>query len=451
MRKTFHAAVLFLISIIFYTCSQSPPVVPENSRDNESVVMSKVSYPSADYFIVEYTAGDNEFASSVKGLGGVVQNIFPAIKVAQVSGLTDETAAKLEKTKGVKSAARDMMVQWVKPDRDIFEQSIGSDETFWPYQWAPRAISAPDAWDAGYTGNGVRVAVIDGGISSNHIDLRDNIDFSASKSFVPGYNFDEDDPGFRHATHVAGIIAAEDNGIGTIGIAPHATIIALKALQGGSGSFAWIISAIMYAADQAGADIINMSLGAVFSRNSNDAAKLNSALGLAMNYAYQRGVTIVVAAGNDAIDFDHAQMWVSMPAEAQHVICVSATGPSGYYYGSTNFDKPASYTNYGQSLVDFAAPGGDDVLYPTTGWQYDMILSPSYVSGGSNYYSFADGTSMASPHVAGVAALIMEKYGRISPAQVAAKLRSSSDDLGKPGNDDYYGLGRVNAFRAVSE
>ena len=166
------------------------------------------------------------------------------------------------------------MVQWVKPGNTVEQQSIGSDESFWAYQWAPQAIHAPEAWEAGFTGQGIRVAVIDGGIASNHIDLKDNIDLATSKSFVPGFNFNEDTGTFWHATHVAGIIAAEDNGIGTIGIAPHATIIALKALHDGSGSFNAIISAILYAANEANADIINMSLGAVFPRNSNGAAKL---------------------------------------------------------------------------------------------------------------------------------------------------------------------------------
>ena len=196
-------------------------------------------------------------------------------------------------------------------------------------------IHAPDAWDAGFTGQGVRVAVIDGGMSANHLDLDGNIDVTASKSFVEGLDWYQDASTFRHATHVAGIIAAEDNNLGTIGIAPHSTIIALKALENGSGSFAAIIEAIIYAANEANADVINMRLGAVFPRNSLEAAKLNQALGAAINYAHQKGVVVVVSGGNDAIDFDHAGMWVHMPSEAQHVINISATAPIGFAYGST--------------------------------------------------------------------------------------------------------------------
>ncbi len=447
MRKLFFLSVLLVSAFIFFSCQEAPPVSSQINDNNLPSSLGKVNFPLADFFLVEYNTNENDFSNIVKNAGGTVEALHPEIKVAKVSGLSDKTASLLEKKAGIKSVSRDYMVQWVKPDVNVVQQSIGSDESFWKYQWAPQAIHAPEAWDAGYTGQGVRVAVIDGGIASNHVDLKDNIDVAASKSFVPGYNFNEDTGTFWHATHVAGIIAAEDNGIGTIGIAPHATIIALKALHNGSGSFDAIISAILYAANEANADIINMSLGAVFPRNSKDAAKLIVDLGLAINYAYQKGVTVIVAAGNDAIDFDHAAMYVSEPAEIQHVICVSATGPTGFAYGGTNFDDPAEYTNYGQSLVSFAAPGGNDLLYPNGYWYYDMILSPSY---GTDNYTWADGTSMAAPQVAGVAALIMQSHGgKLSPAKVAAILRGSSDDLGKPGNDDYYGQGRVNAYRAV--
>jgi len=133
-----------------------------------------------------------------------------------------------------------------------------------------------------------------------------------------------------------------------------------------------------------------------------------------------------------------------------NVVAVSATAPSGFAYGGTDFDTPASYTNYGQRVIDFAAPGGD-FDYPAPFYYYDMVLSTVRGSGAStSTYSWAAGTSMAAPHVAGVAALIIQANGgHITPAQVLAALRHGADDLGKPGNDDYYGSGRVNAFASV--
>ncbi len=447
MKKFLSLLSLSLLILYFSGCNEQPPTVTEEVQNNSSMSLGKVSFPVAEDYIVEFSGTASNLKSAVESVGGFVDAAFPEIGYAKVSKLNSNSVKALLKKSGIKSVTQDLMVQWTNPNMKVVEEHIGSNEGFFPYQWNMLAIHAPEAWDLGYTGNGVRVAVIDGGISSNHVDLVSNIDFAFSKSFVPGKNFDEDTTGFRHATHVAGIIAAADNGIGTIGVAPYATIIALKALDKGSGSFGAIISAIMYAANEAKADIINMSLGALFPRNSLDAAKLNQALGAAINYAYQKGVVVVVSGGNDAIDFDHAGMYVHMPSEAQHVINVSATGPVGFIYGGNDFDTPSSYTNYGQSFIDFAAPGGNDYYYPNAGWQYDMILSPG--AGTTSYY-FAEGTSMAAPHVAGVCALIIQASGHsLTPAQVDAKLRAGADDLGKPGNDDFYGKGRVNAFRSV--
>src|SRR5262249_7076077 len=145
-------------------------------------------------------------------------------------------------------------------------------------QWNTTAVEASGAWNAGFDGSGVRVAVIDGGMCSLHPDVAPNLDVAASRSFVPGFNYDQDTGGataFPHACHLAGIIAAVDTTIGTIGIAPHATIISCKALHNGSGTFEAVIEAILYASDPiadggAGANIINMSLGALFPRGGGN-------------------------------------------------------------------------------------------------------------------------------------------------------------------------------------
>jgi subtilisin family serine protease len=398
-----------------------------------------------------------DIGSQVSRAGGAVTKILPQIGVVLATSGEPDFAPKASRIRGVMTAVQDQYVRWVNPqicedEGSVRALHIGEDESFWPYQWAPGAIHAPEAWDAGARGAGVRVAILDGGIASNHLDLDDNIDFGASTSFVPGFAFNEDVGTFWHGSHVAGIVAAEDNERGTIGIAPQATIIGVKVLHNGSGTFGAIIQGILYAADVADADLINMSLGATYARNNRDAAQLNSALGRAMNYAYQAGVTIVASAGNDALDMDHMAYYVKMPAEAQHVICVSATGPIGFAYGGTDFDRAASYTNFGKSLVDFAAPGGDFTLYPNDPyWHYDMVMAPTVVIGTSHYYSWAAGTSQAAPHVCGVAALIIEAHGgSMHPAHVKAILQQSADDLGKPGNDEFYGMGRINAFKAVT-
>lgn len=350
--------------------------------------------------------------------------------------------------------ALDMMVEWQPPMEVVqFDEAVitPGDEPYFSLQWNMQAIEAPGAWEAGYTGTGVRVAILDGGINQNHEELAPNLDIAASASFVPGQNFDEDIGVFRHATHVAGIVAAADNGFGVIGVAPEATLIAVKVLHAGSGYFSWIIQGIEYASRSlveggGGADIINMSLlGYIW--KAQGAGPLVAALNKTINTATKRGVLVISAAGNDAFNFDHSWDIIVAPAESGNGIAISATGPVGFYYGATNFRRFASYSNSGNSLIHIAAPGGDYV-YPYDFWWYDMVLSPG---SGTDGYWWAAGTSMAAPAAAGVAALIKQRFPDISVGAWKNKLANTADDEGKPGHDALYGRGFVNALRAVTE
>jgi subtilisin family serine protease len=371
------------------------------------------------------------------------------------------------------SVSQDFEVEWQPQVRtlDAGEAAVTpGDETFAAAQWAPTAVEAQGAWAAGYTGQGVRVAVLDGGIYNTHIDLVGQIDTAASRSFVPGFAYNQDTGTFWHGTHVAGIVAAKDNAIGTIGIAPGATIVGVKVLHNGSGQFAWIIQGILYASTPlaeggAGADIINMSLGATFPRNAGGAAPLIAALNKAINYAASNGVLCVSSAGNDGFDMGQMRNSIKVPAQSGTGIAVSATGPLGFGKGATNFRRVASYTDYGEDLVTIAGPGGDYMLegneicvlprVPSGTivqycWALDMVMST--VRGGSastSSYGWAAGTSMAAPAVSAVAALIKQKYPNISLGGLEAKLLNSADDEGKAGHDEFYGRGFVNARRAV--
>jgi len=439
-------------------------------------MMSALSASDASYVILgKGNKLPGDLAAKVSQAGGKLTTTIKAIGVAVATSGAADFQTKAAAIAGVEAVAMDQVVQWIDPTErvieagDAYEDTHGNNETFYNAQWAPKAIHAPEAWDAGHLGTGVRVAVLDGGLNNLHIDLDGSVDVARSASFVAGFNFNQDAAGFSHATHVAGIIAAQDDGVGTIGIAPGATIIGIKVLHGGSGSFESVLQGIMYAATPisqggAGADIINMSLGAAFDRQGRNAAQLANAVSRATTYAYQRGVTVIASAGNDAIDFDHTDNLITVPGLSANVITVSATGPLGFALGATDFARPASYTNFGQSAIDFGAPGGDFALPGNAGcsipripsgsvnlpcWAFDMVVSPGSIPA-TNSYFWAAGTSMAAPHVAGVAALIIEKNGgSMHPAQVEAALRASADDLGKPGNDDFYGRGFVNALRAV--
>jgi len=387
---------------------------------------------------------------AVASAGGVVTYSHRGAGIGIVTSEAPDFLARASASKAFSSVAADMVVQWQLPTAFArFDEAdiTPGDEPRFGQQWNMLAMNAPSAWEAGCTGAGVRVAVLDGGIASDHEDLAPNLDVGASTSFVAGQLFNTDTGGFWHGTHVAGIIAAPDNGLGTIGVAPEATIVGVKVLHGGSGSFGAVIAGILYAATDGGADIINMSLGAVFPKHDGG-GPLVAALNKAVNFAAGQGVLVVSAAGNNAFNFDHSWDFVSVPAESGSGIAISATGPAGRFYGATDYTRPASYSNYGHSIVEVAAPGGDFSLFPDPNYYFDMVLSPG---GPGSTYWWAAGTSMASPAAAGVAALIKQRFPKASVGALKNMLANSADDEGKQGHDEFYGRGFVNAYEACTQ
>lgn len=425
------------------------------------------------------------FEAQVSALGGQVTGFMPEIGVAVVEG--QGIRSGLENLPGIRSVAANPQIRFQQPRQEaptltfaeVFSNppNSGNDDHLYDLQWGHAAIDVAGAWNAGYRGAGVRVAVLDSGIARTHPEFAHNLNQDLSVSFVPGEPYYTQTGAFNHGTHVAGIIAAGDNGVGVIGVAPEAEIVAVKVLSEftGSGSFAGIIQGIVYAANIE-ADVANMSLGASIPRNctfdvldddgnptgetvhypARDCAELFIATGRAAQYATQKGVTLIASAGNSARDLNNDGPLKELPNDVPGVVPVAATAPFAWAYNLEGFlDYPSSYSNYGQSGVDFSAPGGD-FIYPGNEactvkgvtipcWAFDMVLSATPTG-----WTWTAGTSMAAPHAAGVAALIIEKNGgKMKPAQVIAALKQSSDDLGKPGKDEHYGHGRVNAARAV--
>jgi subtilisin family serine protease len=412
-----------------------------------------------------------DLEAQVAAAGGTLERTIPEIGVAFASGIGRATI------RGAESVVSDLAVEYVQPSRtadlDVdaataAEPAVASradNEPFYAYQWAPAAVQAPEAWNAGHTGAGVRVAVLDGGLFAAHPDLSAGVDVAASRSFATGaYNTDLGT--FWHGTHVAGIIGARDNSIGVIGIAPEATLIGVKVLHGGSGQWSWLLDGIVYAAKPqaqggAGAQIINMSLGGYIANAKDPSIKasireLSKAIDRATRYANEQGTTVIAAAGNNASNLDENKHDVNLPGMSARVIGVASTAPIGWAYGNSQFSRQASYTNFGKAAVTVAAPGGDFAYagtescafrgFTTACWVFDMYLSTSRAG-----YSWAAGTSMASPVTAGIAALVIQANGgTLAPAQVRAKLLQGAVDLGKPGFDEVYGHGWVNALRSVS-
>lgn len=285
----------------------------------------------------------------------------------------------------------------------------------YPYQWALEQIDGPRAWSLS-TGRDIVVAVIDTGVDLDHPDLSDKL-VGNGRSFLMNAAGADDDNG--HGTHVAGIIAAStDNAVGIAGLGWDTRVLPVKLLdEDGLGDPLLIDDAIYYATDQ-GAQVINLSLGV-----PNDCP---SDVEAAVAYASSRGVVVVAAAGNHQEgSFGGIEMY---PANCAHVLGVAATGID---------DAIASFSNWGDH-VSIVAPGSG--IYSTwwPGADYREV-----------YYSYLSGTSMAAPHVSGLAALVLDRYPSYTPDQVASAILDNAVDLGTSGWDPYFGCGRIDAFQTV--
>ncbi|MDR6226518.1 thermitase [Desmospora profundinema] len=312
---------------------------------------------------------------------------------------------KLEKGQSVQKAIqayeKNPNVEYAEPNYIVKVDWTPNDPAFSTQQWGPQRIQAPRAWDITRSSSNIRIAVIDTGVQYNHPDL--------SGKVIRGYNFVERNwnpyDGNGHGTHVAGIAAAiTNNGIGMAGMAPNARIFAVRVLNNsGSGTLANVVNGITHAADN-GSHVINLSLG-----STSGASSLESAV----NYAWNRGSVVVAAAGNAGNTSPH------YPAYYANALSVAAT---------TSSDAKAWFSTYG-TWVDVAAPGHS--IYSTFP---------------TNTYRSLSGTSMAAPHVAGLAGLLAAQ-GR-SNSQIRTAIQNSADRIS--GTGFYWRYGRVNAYRAVT-
>ncbi len=306
--------------------------------------------------------------------------------------LDNDKIAGLKGIKGVKEVGLDVKVY--------------ASDTELDNSWGVNRIGAGSVHDL-YTGANVNVAVIDTGIYYPHSDLDGN--YRGGYDFVNKDNDPLDDNG--HGTHVAGIIAAEDNNSGVVGVAPQASLYALKALDAsGSGYVSDIIEALDWCCDN-DIQVINMSLG-----STSDAVGFQAAIGR----AYEAGIVIVAAAGNSGKSNGKGDS-IEYPARYEEVIAVGAVDRS---------DTRAYFSSTGP-LLELSAPG--------------VSVISCYPGG----YASASGTSMASPHVAGTAALILAANPGISNTGLRQLMQATADDLGSAGKDTLYGYGLVDADEVV--
>jgi thermitase len=300
---------------------------------------------------------------------------------------------------------RNRHVQYAEPDYIASAVNTPSDPYFTGgFQWNMTKIQAPQAWDLTTGSPSVAVAILDTGVDLSHPDLQGKIvasvNFSDSATVSDVYG---------HGTHLAGIVgAATNNGQGVAGLGYNTAVMNVKVMgDNGTGGYGWVAQGVVWAADH-GAKAINMSLGAQFG---------SSTLEDAINYAWNKGVVIVAAAGNNASSTPF------YPAAYPNVIAVASTDYN---------DHLAPSSDYGD-WVDVAAPGGN--IWSTLP---------------NNGYDYRSGTSMASPHVAGLAALV---FTRVADAngngllndEVRSCIEKNADNVGLSG----IGSGRINAYKAV--
>ena len=397
--STFLICSLILLLIV-------PVSAEENAKDSLSDQTTSQKFASRE-ILVKFKDGVSE--KSIDSLnrkkGAKTKETIDEVEVERIQVDSNDSVSE-----ALDEYRRNSKVEYAEPNYVFNANIVPNDYYYASYQWNMPIIDAPAAWDSerGDTNNAV-VAVIDTGVDLGHPDLDSKI--------VPGYNFayDNSDPSDDngHGTHVAGIIGAEsNNGQGVAGVSWGAKIMPVKVLNSwGSGYLSDVASGIIYAADN-GADVINMSLG-----SSYNSGTLQSAV----DYAYNKGVTIVAASGNGG------NSTMNYPAGCNNVIGVGATDQN---------DIKASFSTYNSS-VDVSAPG--------------VSIASTWYRGSGYSYALASGTSMATPHVAGLAALLVSEDPSRHPDDIEDLMKLTADDLGSSGRDDYYGAGRINAELAVAE
>ncbi|MFF8967740.1 S8 family serine peptidase [Streptomyces sp. NPDC014995] len=415
-----------------------------------------------------------DFGPTIRAVRGVQSAGATRTAPLTLAGTTDEGAVQLlSKADAARTASA--------------SAAAGESEPLEADQWDLRAIGADKAAEINPGSKKVTVAVIDTGVDDTHPDLAPNFSASQSANCVGGVA-DTSEGAWRpyteqdyHGTHVAGEIAAARNGIGVAGVAPGAKVSSIKVSDPKDGLFypENVVCAFVFAADH-GVEITNNSYYVdpwlYNCMDDPDQKAIVDAVNRAQLYAQKKGTLNIASAGNSNHDLDADEIvdtsspddstpvtrtvdphvCLDVPTQLPGVVTVSATGVKG---------TKSYYSSYGLGVTDVAAPGGDRYQIPETPSANGRILSTMP----NNAYGFLQGTSMASPHVAGVAALLKSTHPYASPAALQALLKAQADNPGCPtepydGNGDgvvdatcvggkrvngFFGFGVVNALRAV--
>lgn len=464
--KRFLSALLLLVLMV--ACSDDLVGTP---------VTVETQATTPERYVLVYN-GNNVPAGAkqaIEAAGGQLVKTLPQVGVAvAVSSNLDFAAAVAE---GGSVQAVGLAAVTTVPDADLAEPAAleaptEADTAFRQgLLWGINRVKAPQAWAAGHTGSHETVvAVIDTGIATNHPDLKDNIVhtdcFVSTGSKATGactpYPSLHD-----HGTHVAGTVAAAFGGGDVVGVGPNLGLAGYNTFEPITGCGVCTYSdtrweAMMDAADR-GFDVINMSLGRLQRKGGQGTNELNAfiqAENRVADYVLKAGTTIVASAGNSNVDLNG--LYYNTPGGIPGIVNVGATGirPEPRYPQPGAYDVRAFFSNYG-AQVDIAAPGGDcglpDSCNPTKRAAnyreyliYSSTVTANAVCAATEScpvgYGYKGGTSMASPHVAGVAGLIRDANPDMSPRQVVSLLKRSAENLG---DRQAFGHGMVNAEGAL--
>src|SRR5437762_2212860 len=444
----------------------------------------------------------SDFAQQVAALGGKVLWVSTGSGLAAVSGLRGNAPALLGGKRGIQAVDVDqgipldvprMAVETAADGGGVASNANPAAAVRHARQWNMRAVQADVAWAHGFLGSSsVSIFMLDSGIDPHHADTEGRVDATRSLELLGTFDapavvdgdtvivpFTEADtvqkyfPGhevytdlFFHGTHTGATVSS--NAVRAAGVTSGTMLVAVKVCGYiNECPFTSILFGVIYAANS-GADVVNLSLGGAFTKAGN--GRFVGLLNKVFNFARSRGVTVVVSAGNGAADLDHDGNTYWSFCNTPSVIFVAATGPTSDANATnpnpnlaragpfTDVDAPAYFTNFGRSVINVAAPGGNSSfgppLTPPAGrdafvWaacsQTSLLINcaplPTFIVG-------AQGTSMAAPHVTGAAALLVSILGR-NPSQIKARIQQSADNVAGNGTTPFYGKGRLNVARAV--
>lgn len=467
--RTIHVFLLATMTLLLFACGgQMNAGVPSEE------IATLATGSSFRHLVVYQRSVPRDAEVQVRAAGGELVRVLPEIGLAVAVSADPGFAAAMSRVRGVASVGPALATHLPHVDVEVAVPAgptIADDLFNEGLVWGIERVRAPAAWAAGHTGSHATVvAIIDTGIATNHPDLATNVVhsdcFVSTGSQATGaclaYPSLSD-----HGTHVAGTVAAAFDGGRVVGVGPNLGLASYNTFEVIPGCGVCTYSdarwAAMIDAANRGYDVINMSLGGVGwygGRGSQDLALFAAMEKRVANYVTQRGTVLVASAGNSGLDLNGT--WTALPSDTPGIVTVSATGirPAPRYQAGISTDVLAFYSNFG-ATVDVAAPGGDcgmaascDPATRPADYAEHLVLStvvapsPACAATASCAvgYGWKGGTSMAAPHVSGVAGLVRDAYPSASARQVVSIVLGSAERL--DGRQEF-GRGIVNAYDAT--